>query len=317
MADLFLSYHSRDRDAIRSVQRLVQARGLSTFLDRDTLVRGLPWPQALEDGLKACRGVAVFIGRDLGVWQKRELWYALDRQATEQAADRRFPVVPVLLPGADPGSGFLFLNTWVDLRGSIEDATEIDALVAALSASAPAATSARIDDGICPYRGLYAFREEDEPFLHGREEAIERLVEKVTTSKLVTVIGSSGCGKSSVLMAGVVPKLRRQRPPKTSWDVVSFTPGRAPMRRLARALLNWLEPELLPGVLVDRSEELGQKFERGGASQQPSRRRGSASLAATVYCSSSISSKSCSQKPRLIFGSRSPRRWSIWSNSRP
>src|SRR5262245_40596761 len=122
MADLFLSYHGPDRDAVREVQRLVQGRGLTTFLDRDSLPRGLPWPQALEDVLKTCRGVAVFLGRELGPWQKRELWFALDRQASEENAGRRFPVVPVLLPGGDPGSGFLFLNTWVDLRGNLEAA---------------------------------------------------------------------------------------------------------------------------------------------------------------------------------------------------
>src|SRR5262249_49725639 len=137
MADLFLSYHGPDRDAVRTVQQLVQARGLTAFLDRDSLVRGLPWPQALEDRLKSCRGVAVFLGRELGAWQKRELWYALDRQASEEKQGRSFPVVPVLLPGGDPGSGFLFLNTWVDLRASTEDATEIDALVDALNATAP------------------------------------------------------------------------------------------------------------------------------------------------------------------------------------
>src|SRR5687767_385787 len=98
MADLFLSYHGPDRDAVRAVQRLVQARGVSTFLDRDSLVRGLPWPEALEDALRSCQGVAVFLGRELGVWQKRELWYSLDRQATEEAQGRRFPVIPVLLP---------------------------------------------------------------------------------------------------------------------------------------------------------------------------------------------------------------------------
>ena len=35
--------HGPDRDAVRAVQRLVQARGLTTFLDRDSLPRGLPW----------------------------------------------------------------------------------------------------------------------------------------------------------------------------------------------------------------------------------------------------------------------------------
>jgi len=264
MPNLFLSYNGFDRAAVRTIQRLVHARGITTFLDHDSLIRGLPWPSALEDALRVCRGVAVFVGRELGAWQKRELWYALDRQTSEETLGRRFPVVPVLLPGADQGSGFLFLNTWVDLRADVENASEIDALVAALSeTAAPATTPARTDTGICPYRGLYAFREEDAPFLHGREEAIDRLVDKVGTSRLAAVIGSSGCGKSSVVMAGLVPRLRRRRPPNTTWDVVAFTPGRAPLRRLALGLVAWLDADLSRVDLTTRGEQLGEQFEHG------------------------------------------------------
>ena len=55
-------------------RRLLLARGITTFLDRDNLVTGLPWPQALEQALRGARAVAVFIGRQLGGWQKREMW---------------------------------------------------------------------------------------------------------------------------------------------------------------------------------------------------------------------------------------------------
>jgi hypothetical protein len=49
---LFLSYNSADRAWVLGVQKLLRARGITTFLDRDRLVAGLPWPQALERGLK-------------------------------------------------------------------------------------------------------------------------------------------------------------------------------------------------------------------------------------------------------------------------
>ena len=83
------------------------------FLDRWYLAPGRPWPQALEEALHTCRAVAVFLGpAGMGPWQQREHYLALDRQA----ASATFPVIPVLLPGADPALGFLGLNTWVDLR---------------------------------------------------------------------------------------------------------------------------------------------------------------------------------------------------------
>ena len=109
-------------------RRLLLARGITTFLDRDNLVTGLPWRQALEQALRGARAVAVFIGRQLGGWQKREMWYALDRQVSEEKQGRAFPVVPVLLPGAELTPGFLFSNTWVDLRSGSDGPEATEAL---------------------------------------------------------------------------------------------------------------------------------------------------------------------------------------------
>jgi TIR domain len=60
---LFLSYNSVDRPCVVAVQKLLGARGITTFLDRDQLVPGLPWPAALEEGLRCVRAVADFIGQ--------------------------------------------------------------------------------------------------------------------------------------------------------------------------------------------------------------------------------------------------------------
>jgi hypothetical protein len=90
-------------------------------------VAGFPWPKALEEGLSGVRGVAVFIGRELGGWQKREMWFALDRQVREEKQGRAFPVIPVLLQGADLTPAFLFTNTWIDLRGGLDAAVTGDA----------------------------------------------------------------------------------------------------------------------------------------------------------------------------------------------
>ncbi len=76
MPDLFLSYNRSDRDRVSELRRVIEARGISTFLDED-LQAGLPWPQALENALSEAGAVAVFLGRDgLGTWQKREMYLA-------------------------------------------------------------------------------------------------------------------------------------------------------------------------------------------------------------------------------------------------
>ena len=63
-----------------------------------------------------------------------------------------------------------------------------------------------------PYRGLASFEPEDAPFFFGRAEATEQLVAMATGTAAVsgvplTVVGPSGSGKSSLLRAGLVPRL--------------------------------------------------------------------------------------------------------------
>src|SRR5260370_2035025 len=118
---LLLSYSSADRIPVIAVQKLLQVRGINTFLDRDNLVSGLPWPQALEQALRAVNGVAVFIGCELGGWQKREMWFALDRQAREEKEGRPFPPGPRLLHRADLTPEFLFPNTSIGFCRALRD----------------------------------------------------------------------------------------------------------------------------------------------------------------------------------------------------
>ena len=230
---LFLSYSSRDRDKVRAVHRYLSERGITTFFDQQNLRAGQNWPQALEQALRDSSAVAVFVGAQIGNWQWPEIGFALDRQAN----DKQFPVIPVLLDGADTSRSFLFLNTWVDLRGErLGDTGAFNRLLDAVSRPGISLDVQLID--LNPYRGLEIFDEAHSPFFFGREKFIDDLFDRLTQQrkKFVAVIGASGSGKSSVVRAGLVPKLRRRRPPHETWDVAVFTPGERPWFRLADAL---------------------------------------------------------------------------------
>jgi TIR domain len=239
---------------VERVARDLTERGISVFLDRWYLTPGQPWPQALEETLAACKAVAVFVGAEgLGPWQQRERDLALDRQAGEPG----FPVVPVLLSRADPALGFLKLNTWVDLSGAHDDEA-IAVLAAAVRGEPPGPLARQRSEAVravvCPYRGLRPFREEDEPFFFGRTVFAETLTTIVLRQPFVAVVGASGSGKSSVVRAGLIPRLRRGAGDLV-WDAVTLVPTDRPLVSLAAALLPLLEPELSE---VDRLAEVGK-----------------------------------------------------------
>lgn len=253
--DIFFSYNWRDRTAVEAIARTLRERGLTVFLDRWYLVPGKPWPETLETAQNNCQAVLVFLGpHGMGGWQQREKDLALNRQARDPA----FPVIPVLLPGADPALGFLSLYTWVDLRAGIDDPLALAVLAAAAQGQAPGpelqepmtTTLATI----CPYRGLRAFREEDAPLFFGREAFTERLAEAVTQHTLIAVVGASSSGKSSVVRAGLVPYLRKGVGGQV-WDIATLVPGDRPLHALAAALVPDLEPEMTE---INRLTEIGK-----------------------------------------------------------
>jgi WD40 repeat protein/DNA-binding winged helix-turn-helix (wHTH) protein len=96
---------------------------------------------------------------------------------------------------------------------------------------APFPTHSAARDDRSPYPGLAAFTEEDAEFFFGREVEVERMWRKLTSRRLLAVIGPSGVGKSSFLRAGVIPA----RP--AGWGALVCHPGDAPLAALARALV--------------------------------------------------------------------------------
>jgi len=86
-------------------------------------------------------------------------------------------------------------------------------------------------DDRSPYPGLAAFTEEDAEFFFGREDEVAKMWRKLTSRRLLAVIGPSGVGKSSFLRAGVIPAKPE------GWGFLVCQPGEAPFASLARVLV--------------------------------------------------------------------------------
>ena len=71
----------------------------------------------------------------------------------------------------------------------------------------PAATPVNIDPEH-PWLGLFSYTEETRAYFHGRDEEAAELARRVQRKNLTVLFGQSGLGKTSLLRAGLVPRLR-------------------------------------------------------------------------------------------------------------
>jgi hypothetical protein len=96
-----------------------------------------------------------------------------------------------------------------------------------------------------PYPGLRPFDSGDEEFFFGRETQTRGLRQKLAASRLVAVVGRSGCGKSSLVRAGLVPLLAKESSSdgQQIWCIASFRPQGRPIAQLTEELL-WLASDV-------------------------------------------------------------------------
>ncbi|OYE04064.1 WD40 repeat domain-containing protein [Nostoc sp. 'Peltigera membranacea cyanobiont' 232] len=112
----------------------------------------------------------------------------------------------------------------------------------------------------CPYQGLFHFGPNDAEFFFGREIFIEELYITTKTRNFIPVLGASGSGKSSVVLAGLVPKLEKEG----HWEFTHFRPGSDPFHVIALALVPLYTPDL------DQTDQIAQARKMAGYLQDGS-----------------------------------------------
>ena len=111
----------------------------------------------------------------------------------------------------------------------------------------------------CPYPGLAYFGPQDALRFFGRDQAIEALVAAVAKRSFTALVGASGSGKSSVLLAGLWPRLVVQNSWRSTYFRIGMEPDKNPFVALARALAP-LTGELSLSQTLEEVQRLGDKF---------------------------------------------------------
>jgi WD40 repeat protein len=272
---LFISHSTADRATTERVRDWLERQGfVSLFIDFDPahgIRAGQDWEREIHARLRMSDAL-VFLASASSVASP---WCFAEISLTRALGK---PIFPVRM---EPGIRLPILDSiqWIDLRGDASkgEAWTLEAGLARLNtglvtAGLDPAASYSWNPRRPPYPGLRAFDQDDAAVFFGREVELGRLLDMLQPTlqrgrgRVMAVVGPSGSGKSSLVRAGLVPRLGRL---PGRWVVVPpMRPGGDPIEALARSLTSAFPHE--PSDTEARSTgisraQLRTELERGPA----------------------------------------------------
>jgi hypothetical protein len=294
MAVLFVSHSSKDDAVAGDLEAWLARQGFTDlFIDHRNIMGGDKWREELRASAAACRVVVSLV---------TESWLASDECFGEFIAavylGRRIIPLFLLAPDAKLGEAAakrltkvsaedqgIKLEPCMTAEGKL-DIDSVEDVAARLSAGLRAAGALNrigldpeafaIDRKLrpTPFPGLESFgdADADAALFYGRSREIALALEELRKMRAgrdlrpFVILGASGSGKSSLLKAGIIPRLRRERP---AWlPLRTFRPGADPLFNLASAFAQTLVDDYrkieAAGVIRDRLMAALSAAERAG-----------------------------------------------------
>lgn len=259
MATIFLSHSSRNHALAAAVESWLKANGFDDlFVDYASIRSGDKWADALRRAKASCRVVLCIVTPE---WLSSDECYA-EFTAAWYLGRRIIPLVSVARAALDGDQKSRLARVLGEDQGAditlagAPDALDLDAapaiaepLKAGLRA-AGALAKVGLDpfafeiDPVRrpePFPGLESFSDEDADaaIFFGRGPEIAQCLEDLREMRAsgdpraYAILGASGSGKSSLMKAGLLPRLRRER----GWFAPrAFRPGADPLLNFADAI---------------------------------------------------------------------------------
>src|SRR5712692_1235751 len=272
MPILFLSHSSKDDAAAVALEAWLVKNGFTDIFVDHQIAGGDKWRDELRASAAACRVVVCLVSAS---WLKSdecfgEFMAAINRLAKVGAEDQGIK-----------------LDTCITAAGVLDidsDQSVADRLKAGLRAAGalnkvgldPEAFPVDSKRVPTPFPGLASFGDDDAyaALFYGRSREIALALDELRKMRATrdlrpfVILGASGAGKSSLLKAGVIPRLRRERPAWVPLRV--FRPGSDPLLNFADALVRTLADFgkiEAPGAIRERLFDAWSKAERNENSE--------------------------------------------------
>ena len=235
MSHIFISHSNRDAEQAAHLLTCLHAHGFTeTFLDFDKhagLAPGADWERTLYREIAGAEAVILILTKN---WFDSKWCFAEFTQA-RALGKAIFPLIESPTGETFVSQDIQHLDLVKDREGGLALlATELTEVIV------NARGGFEWDSTRPPYPGLLAFDEADAAIYFGRDDDVRRLIERLNArraqggARMVVVLGASGSGKSSLLRAGVLPRLKRD---KRNWIVLPpFRPQLHPMEELGQTV---------------------------------------------------------------------------------
>ncbi|MVN91235.1 nSTAND1 domain-containing NTPase [Mucilaginibacter aquatilis] len=92
-----------------------------------------------------------------------------------------------------------------------------------------------------PFPGIRNFEPDEDYLFFGRDKQIDDITQLLTATRFLALIGYSGSGKSSLIKAGIIPAITKQKNniiPAGGWTTLYFRPDGNPFHSFADTLIN-------------------------------------------------------------------------------
>ncbi|MBV9230177.1 MAG: TIR domain-containing protein, partial [Chloroflexi bacterium] len=274
-SSVFLSYSHSDDDFVMRLKADLQAQGIPVWRDREGVQPGTPdWEEALREAIRSASAIVLIASPSA-----RTSRYVKDELRIAEMYQR--PVYPVWATGTrwmdviPIGWGG---TQYIDAREACYE-TALPELVTVLRTLSPTPTPTAVPltpsslpvlnfEPRNPYKGLRPFTGEDARDFFGRDALVRDLLEKIKATlaaeaqdvqgaRLLAVVGPSGSGKSSVVMAGLLPVLQQNALPESSgWTYLPpFVPGAHPIEALTLILTEVFPERSLKSIREDLDDD--------------------------------------------------------------